>query len=168
MIEIDFDADALAAALADKADALRQELEAKVRANLSGAILKSRSGALLNSISSDIEDDGSGATATVTSTDVPYAGILEYGGKTAAHDIVPSKAKALAFVVGGARRFAKIVHHPGSTIRAFAYIGSALDDLQDEIEDGLKDAVLEALGARVKHPPCKIKSIKEISDHARL
>ena len=82
---------------------------------------------------------------TVESDDVPYAGILEYGGKTAAHDIVPSKALALAFVAGGAERFAKIVHHPGSTIRAFAYMGSALDDLQNAIESGLKAAVLEAL-----------------------
>ncbi len=147
MIGVDLDADAVASALADKADALRQELEAKVRANLSGAILKSRSGALLGSISSDIENDGLRLTATVTSADVPYASILEYGGKTAAHDIVPSKAKALAFVAGGAQRFAKIVHHPGSTIRAFAYMGSALDDLQSEIAGGLKAAVLEALGA---------------------
>lgn len=147
MIDADLDPDAVAQALADKADALRQELEEKVRANLSGAVLKSRSGALLNSISSDLEDDGSTFTASVESDDVPYAGILEYGGKTAAHDIVPSKAKALAFVVGGAQRFARIVHHPGSVIRAFAYMGSALDDLEGEIEDGLKDAVLEALRA---------------------
>ncbi len=147
MIGADLDPDVVAHALADKADALRQELEAKVRVNLNGAILKSRSGALLNSISSDLEDDGSTFTSSVESADVPYAGILEYGGKTAAHDIVPSKVKALAFFTGGTQRFAKIVHHPGSVIRAFAYMGSALDDLQDEIEGGLKDAVLDALGA---------------------
>ncbi len=147
MIDVDLDTDAVAAALADKADLLRQELEAEVKANLSGAILKTRSGALLGSISSDLENDGSSFTATVASDDVPYAGILEYGGKTAAHDIMPSNAKALAFIAGGAQRFAKIVHHPGSTIRAFAYMGSALDELQSEIQDGLKEAVLEALGA---------------------
>ncbi len=147
MIGADLDPDVVAQALAEKADSLRQELEAKVRANLSGAILKSRSGALLNSISSDLEDDGSTFTASVESDGVPYAGILEYGGKTSAHDIVPSKAKALAFTVGGTQRFARIVHHPGSLIRAFAYMGSALDDLESEIEGGLKDAVLDALGA---------------------
>jgi phage gpG-like protein len=147
VIAADLDPESVARALADKVDALRQELEAKVRANLSGAILKSRSGALLNSISSDVENDGSSFTASVESDGVPYAGILEYGGKTAAHDIVPSKARVLAFAVGGARRFARIVHHPGSVIRAFAYMGGALDDLQDEIEGELKDAVLDALGA---------------------
>ncbi|WP_297299234.1 hypothetical protein [uncultured Methylovirgula sp.] len=143
---IGLDPDAVAAALADKADALRQALEAQVIANLSGAILTPRSGRLLGSIDSDLEDDGSGSMARVGSDDVPYAGILEYGGKTAAHDILPSKAKTLAFVTGGAQRFAKIVHHPGSTIRAFAFMGSALDALQDDIETGLKAAVLEALG----------------------
>lgn len=147
MSDAGLDPDAVAAALADKADALRQALEAQVIANLSGAILTSRSGRLAGSIASDLDNDGSGLTATIESDDVPYAGILEYGGKTAAHDILPSKAKALAFVTGGAQRFAKIVHHPGSTIRAFAFMGSALDDLQDEIETGLKAAVLEALGA---------------------
>ena len=147
MIGVDLDPDAVAQALADKADALRQELEAQVRANLTGAILRSRSGALLNSISSDLEDDGSTFAVSVESDDVAYAGILEYGGKTAAHDIVPSKAKALAFVTGGAQRFARIVHHPGSVIRAFAYMGSALDDLESEIEGGLKDTVLNSLGA---------------------
>lgn len=146
-VDADLDPDAVTQALSEKADSLRQELEAKVRANLTGAILKSRSGALANSISSDLEDDGATFTALVESDDVPYAGILECGGKTAAHDILPSKAKALAFVASGAQRFAKIVHHPGSVIRAFAYMGSALDDLQDEIEGGLKDAVLDALGA---------------------
>ena len=147
MIDADLDSDAVAAALADKADTLLQALQAQVMANLSGAILKPRSGALLSSITSELEDDGSGLTATLESDDVPYAGILEYGGKTAAHDIMPSKAKALAFIASGAQRFARIVHHPGSAIRAFAYMGSALDDLQDDIENGLKEAVLDALGA---------------------
>jgi len=147
MIDVDLDPGAVATALADKADALRQALEAQVIANLSGAILKQRSGTLVGSISSDLENDGSSLTATVASQDVPYAAILEYGGKTAAHDILPSKAKALAFIAGGAQRFARIVHHPGSTIRAFAYMGAALDEMKDEIESGLKEAVLGALGA---------------------
>jgi phage gpG-like protein len=147
VIDVDFDSDAVYAALLDKADRLRAALEAQVIANLSGEVLTPRSGALLDSISSDLDDDGSGLTVTVESSGVPYAGILEYGGKTAAHDIVATKAKALTFMAGGALRFARLVHHPGSTIRAFAYMGSALDELQDDIEGGLKDAVLDALGA---------------------
>lgn len=147
MIDVDLDADAVYAALIDKADALRQALEARIKANLSGEILKTRSGALLGSISSDLDDDGSHVTVTAESDDVPYAGILEFGGKTAAHTIVATKAKALAFIADGARRFARLVHHPGSSIRATAFMGSALDAMTDEIEGGLKDAVCEALGA---------------------
>lgn len=147
MIDIELDSDAVYAALLDKADILRAALEAQVIANLSGEILTPRSGALLGSIGSDLDDDGSQITATIESTGVPYAGILEFGGKTAAHDIVAIKAKALAFMAGGALRFARMVHHPGSQIRAFAYMGGALDALGDEIEGGLKDAVLDALGA---------------------
>lgn len=147
MIDIALDSDAVYAALLDKADQLCAALQAQVVANLSGEVLNMRSGALVNSIDSDLEDDGSQITATVESSGVPYAGILEYGGKTAAHDIVAVKAKALAFMAGGALRFARLVHHPGSLIRAYAYMGGALDALEDDIEGGLKDAVVEALGA---------------------
>ncbi|MGB2729543.1 MAG: hypothetical protein WA870_10205 [Methylovirgula sp.] len=147
MIDIEFDGDAVYAALLDKADQLCAALEAQVIANLSGEVLNTRSGALVDSIGSDLEDDGSQITASVESSDVPYAGILEYGGKTAAHDIIAVKARALAFMAGGALRFAKLVHHPGSLIRAYAYMGGALDALSDDIEGGLKDAVLDTLGA---------------------
>jgi hypothetical protein len=70
MIGRDVDPETIAAALADKADTLRQELEDKIKANLSGAILQSRSAALLGSISSDLQSDGSSLTATVESADV--------------------------------------------------------------------------------------------------
>jgi hypothetical protein len=55
-------------------------------------------------------------------------------------------AAALAFVTGGTQRFAAHVHHPGSVIPAFAYLGGALESMRSEIEDGLKQAVLDALG----------------------
>ena len=47
-------------------------------------------------------------TATIGSSgDVKYAAIQEYGGRTSAHEIVADKAQALAFLVGGALRFAR-------------------------------------------------------------
>lgn len=144
---IDLDAEAVQAALIERADRLRAMLEDKIKQNLSGDVLAARSGRLLNSISSDVEEDGSAITISAESTGVPYAAILEYGGKTSAHEIVAVKAKALAFIVGGARRFAGIVQHPGSTIQAYAYMGGALDALEGEITSGLKAAVLAALGA---------------------
>ncbi len=145
MIAAAFDAAAVAAALAAKAEALRQELEDRVAANLSGAVLQRRSGQLADSFVSDLQESDDGLTASVASVGAPYAAILEYGGKTAAHDIVATKAKALVFVTGGTQGFAAHVHHPGSVIPAFAYLGGALEAMRSEIEDGLKQAVLDAL-----------------------
>ena len=135
-------ADQVTAALHDRAAALQQRLLDKVASNLSGDVLQSRSGALKASIVADLAADADGIAATIASTGVPYAAIQEYGGTTAPHDIVPVKARALAFAGG----FAARVHHPGSVIPARAPLGGALEALRDEIAGGLKDAVRAALG----------------------
>jgi phage gpG-like protein len=77
---------------------------------------------------------------------VPYAAIQEFGGKTAAHQIIAANAKALAFRAGGDQIFRRRVDHPGSAIPARSYLGSSLADMRDEIGSGFKQAVLEALG----------------------
>lgn len=123
---------------------LEQQLIAKVRANLSGAVLKTQSGALLNSIRGDIRDTPTEINATVGSYGVEYAAIQEYGGKTRAHNIVPSKAQALHFIVEGREVFAAIVRHPGSNVPARSYLNSALADMEDEITIGLIGAIVEA------------------------
>ena len=147
MSDMNLDPAAVEAALAERADQLRAMLGDLIKQNLSGDVLATRSGALLNSIETNLEDDGSQIIVTAASRGVPYAAILEYGGKTAAHDIVAVKAGALAFTAGGTQHFAKTVHHPGSTFKAYAYLGGALEGLADEIRSGLKTAVLQALGA---------------------
>lgn len=131
------------AALRDRAAALQQRLLDKIEVNLSGAVLESRSGALKASISADLDAVGDGVAVTIASSGVPYAAIQEHGGTTPPHDIVPVKARALAFAGG----FAARVHHPGSVIPARAPLGGALDALRDDIAFGLKDAVRAALGA---------------------
>ncbi|MFZ0495291.1 MAG: hypothetical protein WBE80_07345 [Methylocella sp.] len=146
MIDVEFDAQAVQDALLGQADALRGALEARIQQKLSGEVLQARSGALAASIISSIENDGSDISISISSTGVPYAAIQEFGGKTAAHDIVAVKAKALAFGMGGSQVFAKSVHHPGSTIPARSYLGSSLAELGDDIESGFKQAILEALG----------------------
>ena len=55
---------------------------------------------------------------------------------TSYKEIVAMKGKALAFVMGGARVFAKSVHHPGSVIKAHAYLASSLAETATEIEFG--------------------------------
>ncbi|MGA7385080.1 MAG: hypothetical protein WBW81_10470 [Methylocella sp.] len=146
MIAVEFDAQAVQDALLGQADALRGALEARIQQKLSGEVLKTRSGALAASIVSSIKNDGSDVSVSISSIGVPYAAIQESGGKTAAHDIVAVKAKALAFSMGGERIFAKSVHHPGSTIPARSYLGSSLAEMSDDIEANFKQAILEALG----------------------
>ena len=84
---------ALSAALAAKASELAAALADRVRTDkVSGAVLNARTGALRDSIAADVSADADGVLATVGSFgDVKYAAIQEYGGKTAAHEILPDQ-----------------------------------------------------------------------------
>jgi phage gpG-like protein len=138
---------ALCAALAAKANDLAAALADLVRNDkLAGVVLNARSGALKGSIVADVSANGDGVTASVGSNgDVKYAAIQEYGGKTSAHEILPGKAKALAFVVGGALRFARKVEHPGSVIPERSYLRSSLDEMSGDIVRSLAAAAAEVL-----------------------
>jgi phage gpG-like protein len=129
-----------------KARELAAALVARVRDDkLSGQALATRSGALKASIASEFLNDGATLTATIGSYgDVKYAAIQEYGGRTSAHEILPDKGQALAFLVGGALRFARRVEHPGSTLPARGYLATSLEEARDEIVAGLTAAVTEA------------------------
>lgn len=85
--------------------------------------LNVRSGRLRQSISAT--PAGKGAVAV--GTNVVYAPIHEFGGKTPPHEIVPIRAAALAFNIGGKTVFARKVSHPGSLIPARPFLGPALD-----------------------------------------
>lgn len=146
MIEAILDAAAVDRALLERADALRAALEARIQQRLSGEVLQARSGALAASIQSSVEDDGTAVSIVASSIGAPYAAIQEFGGKTAAHDIVAVKAKALAFAAAGGQVFARSAHHPGSTIPAHSFIGGSFAEMSAEIVGGLKQAVLDALG----------------------
>jgi phage gpG-like protein len=107
--------------------------------------LNARSGALRDSIGTEVFSDGEDVSASVGSYgDVKYAAIQEYGGKTGAHEILPDKAKALAFLVAGAMRFARKVEHPGSVIPERSYLRSSLDEMSDEILAALAATPTEA------------------------
>ena len=129
----------LLADLAAKAAALADALAAKVRNDkLSGQVLNVVSGDLRASIVGEATVDGNDVVGSVESMgDVKYAAIQEYGGKTAAHEILPSKADALAFIIGGALRFATRVEHPGSTIPERSYLRSSLEEMTGEIIETL-------------------------------
>jgi phage gpG-like protein len=135
--------DRLRAALAEKIDALAQTLFAQVvGVNLSGGVLNTRSGALRDSIRMQAsQQDGAIGVEIFSDGDVPYAAIQEYGGKTAAHEILPDKARVLAFVMNGRRVFARRIQHPGSQIPERSYLRSALEDQGDDIAQGLTTVV---------------------------
>jgi phage gpG-like protein len=137
---------ALAAALDAKASELTTALVDLVQNDkLSGGVLNLRSGALRDSIVASVSTDADGVLASVGSEgDIKYAAIQEYGGKTSAHEILPVKAQALAFVAAGSQHFARRVEHPGSLIPERSYLRSSLDDMQGEILAALADAAAEA------------------------
>jgi phage gpG-like protein len=138
----------LRAALGDKVQNRAQALYAQVvEVNLDGGVLNARSGALRDSIQLEVQPQDARIAATIYANgDAPYAAILEFGGKTSAHEILPDKAKALAFLMNGKQVFARRVQHPGSTFTARSYLGSALDDQSDDIVQGLQDAVVAVAG----------------------
>jgi phage gpG-like protein len=107
---------------------------------LSGQVLKVRSGTLRDSIALTVMDDGDGIVASL-GTEVKYAAIQEYGGKTAPHVIAPRDASVLAFRIGGKTIFAKRVQHPGSRMLERSFLRSALADQADQIRDSLRAAV---------------------------
>ena len=135
--------DRLRAALAEKVDALAQTLFAQVvGVNLSGGVLNTRSGALRDSIRTQTsQQDGAIGVEIFSGGDVPYAAIQEYGGKTAAHEILPDKAQLLAFAMNGKQVFARKIQHPGSQIPERSYLRSALEEQSDDIAQGLTNVV---------------------------
>lgn len=135
--------DRLRAALAEKVDALAQNLFAQVvGVNLSGGVLHTRSGALRDTIRMQVsQQDGVIGADIFSDGDVPYAAIQEYGGKTAAHEILPDKARVLAFVLNGRQVFARKIQHPGSQIPERSYLRSALEEQGDDIAQDLTNIV---------------------------
>jgi phage gpG-like protein len=137
---------ALQAALGAKATDLAVALADLVNNDkLSGAVLNSRSGALRDSIAASVTAEADGFVASVGSEgDVKYAAIQEYGGKTSAHEILPTKGDVLAFVAGDGQHFARRVEHPGSLIPERSYLRSALADMKDDIVTALAESATEA------------------------
>lgn len=116
------------------------------RDKLSGQVLNVVTGALRRSIQSEVHRDTHSVIGEVFSSgDVKYARIHEFGGKTRPHDIFPSKAKALSFMMGGRRVFAKVVHHPGSKMPERSFMRTSLAEMAPTITREMKEAVIRGL-----------------------
>lgn len=135
----------LQAILQAKTTRLALKLQAHVQLDkLSGQVLNIRSGALKASISNEVTTEASAVYGRVFSSgDVKYAAIHEFGGTIPAHDIVPNKAQALAFMAGGKQVFAKIVHMPAVNMPERSFLRSSLADMAAEISATLKAAVIK-------------------------
>jgi phage gpG-like protein len=136
----------IAAALTAKANVLAAELYAKIQQKLSGDVLNPKSGTLAGSIGVTIADETAGISVCIAaSADVKYAAIHEFGGTIPAHEILPDKARALAFLVGGKQTFAARVSMPTVTMRERSYMRSSLAEMADEVKDEMAGAVLKVL-----------------------
>ena len=134
------------AALVAKAGVLAAKLQAKIGQMLSGEVLQMKSGALAGSIGVTIEETSGGvAVRLATSADVKYVAIHEFGGVIPPHQIVPDKAKALAFLVGGKQAFAARVNLPAIAMPERSYMRTSLAEMADDIRDELAATAIEAI-----------------------
>jgi phage gpG-like protein len=132
--------------LMENATQLAAELEARIQQKLGGEVLRSRSGALARSIGSTVEVGADGVTVEIaTGGDVKYAAIHEFGGTIPPHEILPDKARALAFVLGGKQVFATRVNIPAVTMPERSYLRSSLAEMADQIREELSEALGTAI-----------------------
>ena len=101
-----------------------------------------KTGRLRQNIFSEVKTNESQALGRVfVAPFVPYARFVEYGTKP--HDIYPSKAQALRFMVGGKAVFAAHVKHPGTMARL--YVHGPFEELKPEIVAKIEAAMREAI-----------------------
>ncbi|HYM73583.1 MAG TPA: phage virion morphogenesis protein [Stellaceae bacterium] len=134
----------VAARLAVEVERLGGVLQDRVRRKLSGEVLRQRSGRLAGSISVAMERSGLAVAVTVGS-DVPYAGIHEYGGVLPARGILPKSGRVLAFPWRGQQRFFCRVSLPAVTMPERSFLRSALEETTPEIRAAIEAAVQQAV-----------------------
>jgi phage gpG-like protein len=131
-------ATALGAKLGDLVLYIRSE-------KLSGQVLNRRTGALSDSIGSEVTSTTFPVRGAVFSRGVKYAAIHEYGGTTAPHVIMAKNAQALAFMMDGKMVFRRMVNHPGSVMPERSYMRSSVAENLNEITFAVRSAIIGAL-----------------------
>jgi hypothetical protein len=103
-------------------------------------------GQLRRSVFQTVTSTASSVTGKVAfSADVPYAAIHEFGGTINIPEIVPTKAKALHFMMGGKDVFVKRVKAHTVTIPERAPLRTAFAEMLPEIEAGMREALAEGV-----------------------
>jgi hypothetical protein len=138
--------DALVDMLAERMDAVNQMMADRVRANLSGGVLETRTGKLLETVMQEpaqISGDIITGAVTAGGEAAPYGIYFEEGG-TGYYDIVPVNARVLAFMGEGQMIFARMVHHPPTP--KLPWFGPEVDTASDEMATELNQIIQEVLG----------------------
>jgi hypothetical protein len=127
---------AVAAATIDLQNYIRSE-------KLSGQVLHVRTGTLRRAVRAYPPISSAYPIRGDVAVDrsAPYGAMLEEG--TRPHDIVPIRAEALRFMLGGNVVFAKRVHHPGT--KPMPFMKPSLAEKRVEILARLRAAVAEPL-----------------------
>jgi hypothetical protein len=136
--------DEITEALLEKTNELSGKLVEKIVGKLSGEVLQTRSGNLLESVQevpAELVANEVVGGVVVGDEKAPYAEVQELGGEKA-YKIVPVDKKALRFLLDNKEFFAKQVNHPPLPARSF--VGSSLEEMQSEVEFELKEAILLA------------------------
>ena len=113
---------------------------------LSGQVLKNQTGRLRRSITPNIRGMGTQIVGEV-GTNVEYAAIHEYGGKTPPHEILPKRGRALAFMMGGKQVIVRKVNHPGSKMPERSFMRTALKEMEPEIRASFENAISQVIRA---------------------
>jgi hypothetical protein len=136
----------LHAAVEAKFASLVQLVREKVENNLSGAVLQTKTGALLGALQSGVETVGGTMIGFVDiepgGKPEVYGKTHEYGGK-GSYEIVPVNKKALAFDWNGKHIITQYVFHPPAQERSF--MRSALREMMPEIVAGLEETIASVL-----------------------
>lgn len=114
---------------------------------LTGQVLKTRTGTLRRSISPGVVPGAVSVTGEV-GTNIQYAGIHEFGGRTAPHVILPKRGRVLAFPWKGEQRFFRKVNHPGSQMPERSFMRTALKEMEPEIRAEFENAITEVIGGK--------------------
>jgi phage gpG-like protein len=139
--------DRLREALSSKATELTAALQSRIQQKLAGEVLDARTGALARAITATINVGSADVSVTIGAAgDIKYAAIHEFGGTIPPHQIVPDKARALAFLIGGKQAFATRVNLPAINMPERSYLRSSLAEMANEIKAGMGEAVTEAFG----------------------
>ena len=156
MFDIKFDYDsrldtmdeAIIIAVTKKLADLTIQMYQKVMENVSGKILQKQSGQLASSINLNFGFDGNTRIGEVfVEPASPKAWALEKGGEKS-YIITPVKAQVLHFFWTkiGQEVWLKSVDHPPS--REFAYLRLALEEMQDIVPTGMREAIQGVLDGR--------------------